>query len=254
MPSNRGLRRAAAGAVVLISAVAVVALVPALRARALGVVATGGRRFTLDERLVEFSPAVEPRLRKACAAAGVAYPPNSLVLVGLKRERELRAYAPNDRGEMRFIRGWPVLAASGGPGPKLREGDRQVPEGIYAIESLNPNSRFHVALRVDYPSAEDLQCAKLDGRPIDSLGGDIMIHGSDVSVGCLAMGDQAIEEIFTLAAASGVKRAELLLCPSAEPLAHVRTGTPLWLAARYRLLSERLALIDSTLAKQRGPD
>ena len=71
---------------------------------------------------------------------------------------------------------YPIRAASGALGPKLREGDRQVPEGVYDIESLNPNSRFHVALRVGYPNAFDRQMAGREGRT--ALGGDIMIRAS----------------------------------------------------------------------------
>lgn len=251
MPCNRGFRRAAVVAVALITAVAVVALVPALRARALGIVATGGRRFTVDERLTDFAPTIEPRLREACAAAGVAYPPSLLVLVGLKGERELRAYAPGGNGAMLLIKTWPILAASGGPGPKLRAGDGQVPEGIYRVESLNPNSRFHVALRVGYPSEEDVAQTKQDGRDPSTLGGDIMIHGSDVSIGCLGMGDAAIEEVFTLTARTGIERVEVVLCPGAAPESSISGTTPAWVAVRYRLLNDRLRIIDADLANNK---
>jgi murein L,D-transpeptidase YafK len=66
--------------------------------------------------------------------------------------------------------------ASGGLGPKLGAGDRQGPERIYAIESLNPNSLFHLSMRLNYPNEFDQMRAKQDGR--SDLGGDIMIHGS----------------------------------------------------------------------------
>jgi hypothetical protein len=110
-----------------------------------------------------------------------------------------------------FIKSYPVLAASGELGPKLREGDRQVPEGLYGIESLNPNSRFHLALRVDYPNEDDRSRAALDGR--SQLGGDIMIHGDDVSIGCLAMGDVAAEEFFVVAAEAGWRNGRVLISP-----------------------------------------
>ncbi len=72
----------------------------------------------------------------------------------LKQERRVELYAQNSVAESswRFIRSYPILAASGHLGPKLREGDWQVPEGIYAVESLNPNSHYHLALHVDYPT------------------------------------------------------------------------------------------------------
>lgn len=74
------------------------------------------------------------------------------------------------------IKSYPILAASGSIGPKLRESDMQVPEGVYQIESLNPNSQFHLSLRVNYPNEFDREQARIDGRA--QLGGDIMIHGS----------------------------------------------------------------------------
>ena len=80
-----------------------------------------------------------------------------------------------------------------------------MPEGVYAIEAFNSNSRFHLSLKLDYPNAVDRQQAALEGR--DQLGGDIFLHGKDVSVGCLAMGDAAIEELFVLVARTGIERA-----------------------------------------------
>ncbi len=105
----------------------------------------------------------------------------------------------------------PIQKASGTSGPKLRLGDYQVPEGFYKIESLNPNSRFHLSLRVNYPSPEDRLQAKREGR--ENLGGDIMIHGSNQSVGCLAMGDEGAQDLFVLAADTVRAPIEVLLCP-----------------------------------------
>jgi murein L,D-transpeptidase YafK len=87
----------------------------------------------------------------------------------------------------------------------------QVPEGLYRIESLNPNSMFYLALRVDYPNQFDKAKAKRDGRK--NLGSDIMIHGKNGSIGCLAMGDQAAEELFILAAETGIDNISVILSP-----------------------------------------
>ena len=104
-----------------------------------------------------------------------------------------------------------MLGASGTAGPKLREGDCQVPEGVYTIDELNPNSRFHLSLRVGYPNVFDRARAKEDGR--SGLGGDIMIHGGSSSEGCLAIGDKAVEELFVLVADCGLVNARLVLSP-----------------------------------------
>jgi murein L,D-transpeptidase YafK len=71
--------------------------------------------------------------------------------------------------------------ASGKAGPKLREGDGQVPEGIYRIDGLNPNSSYHLSLKLNYPNDFDLEQARTEGRT--ELGGDIFIHGKAVSIG-----------------------------------------------------------------------
>ncbi|MEO1729077.1 MAG: L,D-transpeptidase family protein, partial [Bacteroidota bacterium] len=107
---------------------------------------------------------------------------------------------------------YPILAASGTAGPKLREGDRQVPEGVYRVLSLNPNSRFHLSLELDYPNAFDRARASEEGRT--EPGSDIFIHGGAKSVGCLAIGDPAIEEVFLLVAETGIGNVAALLCPS----------------------------------------
>jgi murein L,D-transpeptidase YafK len=168
-------------------------------------------RKTVAERLEQCGAHARERLRPFFEAKAVAYPPGKLVLVGLKSERLLEIYAPEDSHRFRLIRSYPILAASGTMGPKLREGDRQVPEGLYRIESLNPNSRYHLSLRLDYPNEFDREQAARDGRA--NLGGDIMIHGSSVSIGCLAMGDEAIEDIFVLAADTGIRNVFVVLAP-----------------------------------------
>lgn len=69
----------------------------------------------------------------------------SLTLVALKEEHLLEVWANRDGQVPRRIRRYPFTASSGGPGPKLREGDGQIPEGIYRVEYLNPNSSYHLS-------------------------------------------------------------------------------------------------------------
>lgn len=143
-----------------------------------------------------------PEVREMAESAGGA-----LRILVFKREGLVEVSAPGWDAP----RTYPMTARSGAPGPKLREGDGQVPEGVYRVESLNPNSLYHLALRLDYPNAFDRARAKEDGRT--NLGGDIMIHGSDCSVGCVAIGDRAIEELFCCAAAIGPENVEVLIAP-----------------------------------------
>ena len=166
---------------------------------------------TVDQRLAEL-PAARARVAALCRRAGFeSGVPARVTLLGLEDERRLDVYGHTPDGAARLLTTYPVIGASGGLGPKLREGDRQVPEGVYGLESLNPNSRFHVALRVGYPNEFDRRMAERDGRA--ELGGDIMIHGGSSSVGCLAMGDPAAEDLFGLAAAAGADRVRVILSP-----------------------------------------
>jgi murein L,D-transpeptidase YafK len=166
---------------------------------------------TVAERLEQYGAAARTRLSPHFEKQKVAYPPRELIFVGLKHEKILEVHARSGTNDFKLIRTYPIRAASGVTGPKLREGDRQVPEGIYAIESLNPNSRYHLSLRINYPNAFDRKEARQEKR--SNLGGDIMIHGKAVSIGCLAMGDEAAEDLFVLAADTGLKNIKVILAP-----------------------------------------
>ena len=139
---------------------------------------------TVDDRVEQYGKAVHERLAPEFDRIGVVYPPKKITLVGIKQDRLLEVWVSDPP---RLLKTYPILGAIGTLGPKLRKGDRQVPEGLYRIESLNPNSLYHLALRVNYPNSFDKEKAEKDGR--SNLGSDIMIHGKSCSVGCLAMGD-----------------------------------------------------------------
>jgi len=193
------------------------ALAPMGRSLVGSLLQLGRPERTVADRLAEFGAPSRERWRARFAAVGASYPPAEVAFLALKEERMLEVYAPVDAAgsPWRRVASFPILGASGGAGPKLREGDLQVPEGIYRVESLHPNSLYHAALRLDYPNEFDRSMAGRDGRAGDGsrLGGDIMIHGRDQSVGCLAMGDPAIEELFTLAADAGAEVVRVVIAP-----------------------------------------
>ena len=199
---------------------------------------------TVEERVKQYGPGARARLEPHFKKAALTYPPTRLMLVGIKDERRLELHGAGSDGKWKFLRDYPVLAASGELGPKLCEGDRQVPEGIYVIELLNSNSRFHLSLRVGYPNAFDRAKAAADGR--DKLGGDIMIHGSNVSIGCFAMGDEAAEDLFVLAADTGLPNITVILSPmDFRKGKSVPKGTrlPPWAAALYSQIQTNLAAV-----------
>jgi murein L,D-transpeptidase YafK len=138
---------------------------------------------------------VVPILAQRFAALGLSYPAKSIFFRVHKFEREFEVWARNDdRDAFSLTHVYSILAESGRLGPKRREGDLQVPEGFYQVDLFNPNSQFHLSLRINYPNEAD----RKKSDPI-SPGSDIYIHGDRRSTGCLAMGDDAIEEIYVLA-------------------------------------------------------
>lgn len=167
----------------------------------------------IAERVAIYGPLARERLRPAFVAAGVPYPPARFLLLGLKQERELQLYAAGPGQGLRYVRSYAILGASGRLGPKLREGDLQVPEGVYGIVYLNPRSIAHLSLALSYPNDFDRARAADDGRDQATLGGDIMIHGGWKSVGCLAVGDAAAEDLFVLAADTGWESAVVVISP-----------------------------------------
>lgn len=196
--------------ILLLAAIAALAVYTGFKIREI-LRARAGGAATISSRMKEFGTVVEQRLRPNFRRANVAWPPARVVYVGLKEEQRLEVYVAGKGGDLRFLRAYPVKAASGALGPKLKEGDCQVPEGLYGVEYLNPNSLYHLSMKIGYPNAFDRARGKEDGRK--RLGGDIMIHGDAVSAGCLAMGDEAAEDLFILAALAGVRNVSVILSP-----------------------------------------
>ncbi len=123
--------------------------------------------------------------------AGLRFPPKQLLLRAFKDERELEVWANDRRGDpLTHVATYRICAGSGELGPKKAEGDYQVPEGFYKIDLFNPRSRFHLSMRISYPNRRD--------RALGYTGSAIMIHGNCVSIGCLAMSDARMEELWVM--------------------------------------------------------
>ena len=177
------------------------------------------------------------------AKAKVAYPPREVALIAYKQEKKLEVWA-RDKGEFRLIRDYFIMAASGGSGPKLRRGDRQVPEGVYRIVELNPNSHYHLSMKLNYPNEFDVYHAELDGRA--DLGSDIFIHGKDASIGCLAVGDATIRELFVMTAQVGIQNVKVVIAPhdpKSYPLAIGSNELPPWTSELYSIISREIEAV-----------
>lgn len=166
---------------------------------------------TVSDVAAQYGQESRQRMKPYFEQAGVQYPPKSIALLALKEEAILELWDTSSNQPV-HIHDYPIQALSGVSGPKLREGDRQVPEGIYDIVYLNPNSSYHLSMKLNYPNSFDKKHAKAEGR--SQPGTNIFIHGKAVSIGCLAMGDEAAEELFILATDIGYGNIEVAIAPS----------------------------------------
>ena len=113
-----------------------------------------------------------------------------------KKPAELKVYIESDDGTFQLFQTYEICAYSGGIGPKKKRGDAKSPEGFYSVrpDQMNPASSYHLSFNLGYPNAFD--------RSKGYTGDFLMVHGDCVSIGCYAMTDAAIEEIWALMTAA----------------------------------------------------
>lgn len=112
-----------------------------------------------------------------------------------KRDGKVEIWARSDNhSKFKLVYAYFICSSSGILGPKRKQGDNQVPEGFYRVSVFQPASEFYLALGVSYPNQAD----KIKGHKGD-LGGDIMIHGNCVTIGCMPLTDDIIKEVYIMA-------------------------------------------------------
>lgn len=132
-------------------------------------------------------------IEESLSAVGLSASNFEILLIAYKEADILKVYAKSRTSETySLLISFPVLSRSGQLGPKKKEGDKQVPEGQYIINRFNPKSKYHLSLGINYPNDYD--------KAQQYSGSDIFIHGGTETVGCLPIGDPAIEVLYTLAA------------------------------------------------------
>ena len=137
----------------------------------------------------------ESGIKKLFADKGINYPCSNILFRGFKALNDLELWARNSPGDtFTLIKTYKICALSGILGPKRYEGDRQVPEGFYFITEFKPNSDYHLSMFVNYPNYSDLTHGNKT-KP----GGDIYIHGACMTVGCMPMTNEWIEEMYVIA-------------------------------------------------------
>ena len=138
----------------------------------------------------------EDTLRKQFEAKKLVWPAKYIYIRSFKYDSQLEVWVKNDiKDPFQLFKTYKVCALAGTLGPKRMAGDFQVPEGFYYINEFNPKSNYYLSLGINYPNASDRVLS-------DSLdpGGDIYIHGSCVTVGCIPLTDTQIDELYILAA------------------------------------------------------
>jgi murein L,D-transpeptidase YafK len=159
---------------------------------------------TFEEGQLRFARVQQARaekdstLKALASEKGLAYPVQSVFIRAFKRERILEIWGTNRTTEkFVLLKSYPLAGFSGKLGPKRMEGDLQIPEGFYEIRgetSFNPVSDYHLSMLVDYPNESDRMLGVRS-----RLGGEICVHGKDVTIGCLPITDDGIKEVYWLA-------------------------------------------------------
>jgi hypothetical protein len=194
------------------------------------------------ERVIKrYGLPVEPAVKARFTQQGISYPPKDIALLAFKKEQEIQLWAKDDAHNWRMIHKYRLTAFSGQLGPKLRENDRQIPEGVYRLTSFNPFSSMHLSMMINYPNNFDRLQASKEGRR--KLGGNIFLHGKTLSVGCLAVGDKAIDELFLLVYRVGLAHAKVIIAPN--DLRHAKPATstfaqPRWVPELYKQIAQEL--------------
>lgn len=195
----------------------------------------------VDRAIKRYGLRVEPRLKSYFAQAHVSYPPKEIALLAFKSERKVELWARNNDEKWHHVHDYPLTGFSGRLGPKLRENDKQIPEGVYRLVNFNPFSSMHLSMMINYPNEFDRQKGYADGRK--ELGNNIFIHGKNMSVGCLAVGDLAIDQLFILARRVGLKNIKVVIAPNDLRQHKPSTSNfaqPRWLPELYKQINESL--------------
>jgi murein L,D-transpeptidase YafK len=134
-------------------------------------------------------------VRSMLQKAGVDSSHFEMCIVVYKQEAQLQAWArTKGTNPYKLVQTYDICSSSGCVGPKRKEGDLQVPEGFYQVNAFQPLSEFYLALQVSYPNKSD----KIKGDPVRP-GGEIMIHGNCVTIGCMPLTDDKIKEVYLMA-------------------------------------------------------
>lgn len=151
-----------------------------------------------DPRIDEIFRARQDAMKKTFAEKKISWPPRSVYIRAFKYDKLMEIWVKGEGQKTYTLYKTDTICMQiGTTGPKRMRGDLQIPEGFYYINEFNPNSNYHLSLGLNYPNVSDrIVCDSV--HPGSDPGGEIFIHGNCVSIGCLAINDSPIEELYIL--------------------------------------------------------
>lgn len=195
----------------------------------------------IDKAVAKHGAQYESYLIELFKKQNISYPPKKISFLAFKKEQKIELWAQESEKSWSHIHSYPLTAYSGKLGPKLKENDYQIPEGIYKLVSFNPFSSMHLSMMINYPNSYDRSIAKKERRK--KLGNNIFLHGKAESVGCLAVGNKAIDQLFLLVRRVGLQNTTVIIAPNDLRKNKVATNMaqqPRWVSQLYAHIKNAL--------------
>ena len=149
------------------------------------------RKIPSSQRSIKAINRVESSLKQQLSLKGLEYGAPIFIRI-FKESDKLELWIENNNQTFSLFKSYDICSFSGNLGPKIKQGDWQSPEGFYFVKpnQLNPWSSYHLSFNLGYPNRYD--------RAYKRTGSALMVHGNCVSIGCYAMTDKYIDEIYAL--------------------------------------------------------
>ena len=206
---------------------------------------TIGRLFpeTVESRIADFGKDVEKRL-------ALKEIPNQLRILVLKAEKQVELWGRMKNGTWVKINYYPIFTLPEKKGPKLSKDELKTPEGIYKIASLDPDNICKLAIKLDYPSQEDKEIAKKEGRSPETMEADFLIHGFGFTKGNISLTNEGMEDMFYLIHKLGKENVRVLISPGDFRKDPETSAEKAWLQKRYEELKQQMSEMQETKEKK----
>ena len=206
---------------------------------------TIGRLFpvSMESRISKISDKVQRRL-------DLQEIPSELRILVLKAEKQVELWGKMSSGTWKKINYYPIFSLPEGVGPKLRKEELKTPEGIYKIASLDPDHLYALAIKLDYPSQEDLNIAAEEKRSAEDMKTDVLLHGFGYSKKHISMTNSGMEELFYLIHKVGQDKTMVLVSPCDYRKDYENSAKQPWLKKRYEEMKKLMSEMQKTKEKK----